>query len=168
MRVFQYIGFSYIIVAIIHIIFERIFIIMSSLSNFFKQNKKVKENTLYPATESLLDENGKPLLWEIRPITSKENDKIQDECTIEVQDKSGARKFKIDNSNYITKLICKSVVCPDLLNAELQDSYGVKTPEDLIHEMIDGAGEWNSLILFINKFNGFNISLDEKAEEIKN
>ncbi len=31
------------------------------------------------------DENGKPLEWEFRHITSKENEKLRDKCMIDVQ-----------------------------------------------------------------------------------
>ena len=44
---------------------------MSNLSLFLKKNKIQKENTTYPATKSLLDENGNPLLWEIKPLTTR-------------------------------------------------------------------------------------------------
>ena len=50
---------------------------MSNFSYFMKANKKVKENVFHPVTASLCDANGKPLDWEFRHITSKENDEIR-------------------------------------------------------------------------------------------
>ena len=47
---------------------------MSNFSKFMKENKKIKQNTKYPATKSLCDDNGKPLEWTIKPLTSTEND----------------------------------------------------------------------------------------------
>lgn len=44
---------------------------MSSLSKFLKQNKKGKKNEKYAPTASLLGEDGKPLEWEFKHITSK-------------------------------------------------------------------------------------------------
>ena len=61
-----------------------------------------------------------------------------------------------------------SVVEPDLYNAELQDTYGVNTAEELITEMIDNPGEYNDFAAFIQKFNGFTETMDEKVEEAKN
>jgi hypothetical protein len=73
------------------------------------------------------------------------------------------------NGNKLTeKLICESVVVPDLLDADLQDSYGVKTPEDLIHQLLDDPGEYNALAIFIQQFNHLGKTLDEKVEEAKN
>ena len=51
---------------------------------------------------------------------------------------------KMQTSKYIQKMIVASVVMPDLYDAELQDSYGVKTPEDLLFAMVDDPGEYIS------------------------
>ena len=61
-----------------------------------------------------------------------------------------------------------SIVEPNLYNAELQDSYGVKTPEDLLKEMVNDPGEYNDLAAFIQQFNGFNTTMEDKVEEAKN
>ena len=142
---------------------------MSNFSKFMKQNKKLKENTTYGATKSLVDDDGNPLLWTIKPISTRENDVIRDDCTIDVPipGKIGAYRQKINTSKYIAKLICASVVEPNLHDKELQDSYGVMTPEDLVKEMIDDPGEYNNLASFIQNFNGFT-TLEEKVEEAKN
>ena len=42
---------------------------MSNFSRFMKKNKIAKENTTFPATKSLVDENGNPLEWTIKPLT---------------------------------------------------------------------------------------------------
>lgn len=143
---------------------------MSNLSRFLKKNKIQKENTTYPATKSLLDEEGKPLLWEIKPLSTKQNEDIREACTYDVSVKGKANMFrpKLNTSLYITKMIVASVVEPNLYNADLQDSYGVKTPEDLIKEMIDDPGEYSEFAAFIQKFNGFTASLEDKVEEAKN
>lgn len=135
-----------------------------------KQNKQIKENVKFPAVSSLKDENGSPLLWELRQITSKENDLIRDECTCEIPiaGKPNMYRPKLNTSLYLRKLIAASVVYPDLYNAELQDSYGVKSPEDLICAMADEPGEYSELAAFVQKLNGFDISLEEKAEQAKN
>jgi len=143
---------------------------MSNLSLFLKKNKIQKENTTYPATKSLLDENGKPLLWTIKPLTTKENEDIRESCTYEVPVKGKPNMFrpKVNTNQYLAKMIVASVVEPNLNNAELQDSYGVKKPEDLLKEMIDDPGEYNEFAMFIQQFNGFNININDKVEEVKN
>lgn len=143
---------------------------MSNLNRFLKANKITKGNTTYAATTSLTDEKGKPLLWTIKPLTTRENDKLRDECTIQakVAGKPNLTQPKLDTSKFIAKMIATSVVEPNLYDKELQDSYGVMTPEDLIKEMIDNPGEYNNFAEFIQEYNGFNETLDEKVEEAKN
>lgn len=143
---------------------------MSKFSRFMKSNKKPKENGFYAPTKSLCDENGKPLKWEFRHITSKEDGDIRDECTIEVSVPGKPNLFRprVQSGKYIQKMITASVVMPDLLDAELQDSYGVSKPEELLLALVDDPGEYNDLANFVQRFQGFNVSFDDKVEEAKN
>lgn len=143
---------------------------MASVNLFLKENKKQRENATFPATKSLVDEKDKPVLWTIKPITTKENDKIRDECTKEVpiNGKRGGYKLKVDTTAYLKKLICASVVEPNLHDKTIQDSYGVMSPEDLIVEIIDDPGEYSDFAVFIQEFNGFTESFEDKVEEVKN
>ena len=143
---------------------------MSNFSRFMKKNKITKENTTFAATKSLVDENGNPLEWTIKPLTTKENDIIRDECMIEVpvKGKPGAYRPKLNTSKYIGKMLCACIVEPNLYDKELQDSYGVMTPDELLKEMIDDPGEYQALAAFVQEFNGFNTTLEDKVEEAKN
>ncbi len=143
---------------------------MSKFSKFMKSNKIEKKNEFYAPTKSLCDENGKPLEWEFRHITSRENEGLRDDCTIDVPVTGKPNLFrpKTQSSKYIRKMIAASVVMPDLYDKELQDSYGVTTPDELLLAMVDDPGEYNDLAVFVQKFQGFNVSFDEKVEEAKN
>ena len=143
---------------------------MGNLSLFLKKNKKVRANTFYAATKSLCDEKGNPLEWEIKALTTTESEDIRTSCTTEVQipGKPGVYRPKVDSTSYMAKLIAACVVFPDLYNKELQDSYGVRTPEDLLKEMIDNPSEYNAFAEFVTNYNGLNETLDEKVEEAKN
>ena len=143
---------------------------MSKFAKFMKSNKTVKENGFYAPTRSLCDENGKPLEWEFRHITSKENEDLRDACTIDVPITGKPNMFrqKVKSSLYIQKMVAASVVVPDLYDKDLQDSYGAMTPEELLLAMVDDPGEYNDLASFVQKFQGFNVSFDEKVDEAKN
>lgn len=143
---------------------------MSKFSQFMKSNKKKKENGFYAPTGSLCDASGKPIEWEFRHLTSKENDSLRDACTMEVQVTGKPNLFrpKLDTSRYLNRMVCAATVCPDLYDAELQDSYGVKTPEDLLYAMVDDSGEYSDLCTWMQKFQGFTRTLDDKVEEAKN
>ena len=143
---------------------------MSKFSAFMKANKNVKENEEFAPTTSLLGSDGTPVRWEFRHISSNENDKLRDENTIEVQVTGKPNLFrpKLITSKYLMAMIVKSTVFPDLYDKELQDSYGVMTPEDLVYAMVDDAGEMQDFQLWMQKFQGFTKSLDEKVDEAKN
>jgi len=135
-----------------------------------KANKVEKKNEMYAPTDSLMDKNGEALKWEFRHIGSKENEAMRDSCTVEVQVTGKPNLFrpKLNTSMYLSKMIVASTVFPDLYDAELQDSYGVKTPEELLYALVDNPGEYSELCTWIQRFQGFAKTLDEKVEEAKN
>lgn len=143
---------------------------MSKFSQFMKSNKAQKTNGFYAPTASLTDENGKPLEWEFRHIGSKENETLRESCTIEVQVTGKPNLFrpKLNTSQYLSKMIVATTVTPDLYDVELQDSYGVKTPEDLLFAMVDDAGEYQDFSVWMQKFQGFTKTFEEKVDEAKN
>ena len=143
---------------------------MSNLALFMKKNKKVRKNTFYPATKTLLDEKGNPLMWEIKPLTTEETEAIRLECTREVPVPGKRNMFrdKIDSNLYLDKLMVHAIVFPDLYNAELQDSYGVKTPEELLKKMVDDPSEYSDLMSYIQETSGFDKDIQEEIDEAKN
>lgn len=142
----------------------------SNLALFMKKNKKVRENTFYAATSSLLDEKGNPLMWEIKPLTTEESERIRLECTkdVPVPGKRNQYRSKIDTNLYNDKLMVAAIVFPDLYNAELQDSYGVKTPEALLKAMIDNPSEYYDLLNYITEQSGFDKDIQDEIDEAKN
>ena len=143
---------------------------MSNLSRFLKQNKTVKKNEKYAPTASLLGEDGKPLEWEFKHITSKQNEELRENCTIDVQVTGKPNMFrqKLKTSQYLAEMIVASTVVPNLYNKELQESYEVKTPVELLYALVDDPGEFTELEAWIQKFNGFDQTMEDKVEEAKN
>lgn len=143
---------------------------MSTLALFMKGNKKQRTNGFYPATKSLVDKDGNPLMWEIKHISTKEDEAIRDACTFEVPipGKKNQFRIKIDTSAYMTKQLAASIVYPNLLDAELQDSYGVKTPGALLKEMVDDPTEFAEFAAYVREFNGFDETINDAVEEAKN
>lgn len=143
---------------------------MSKFAAFMKANKRVQENEFHPVTKFLCDENGEPLLWEFRHMTSKEHDKIRDNAMMDVPitGKPNMYRQKLDTSKYTRNMVVASIVTPDLLDAELQDSYGVTKPDDLLLAMVDNPGEYSDLVAYVQRLQGFNASFEEEVEEAKN
>ena len=143
---------------------------MSGISLFLKKNKIQKKNAKYAATKSLCDENGNPLEWEIRAISTIENEKLRESCTVEVQVPGKPNLFRprVLTGKYVAALLAASVVYPDLQNKELQDSYGAMTPEELIQLMVDDPVEYNDFAEFVQNFSGLDSSMQDKIDVAKN
>ncbi|MCD8090938.1 MAG: hypothetical protein LUD81_10055 [Clostridiales bacterium] len=143
---------------------------MSGFSVFMKGNKKAKENVKYVATTSIVDENGNSPEWEFKQISSKENDRIKNDNIIDipVKGKKGVYRPRVDTFGYIADLIVASAVVPNLYDEELQNSYGVKNPKDLLYAMVDNSGEYNDLSTFVQELNGFDTDINDSVEEAKN
>lgn len=137
---------------------------MSNLSAFLKTNKKTKENVKYVASESFVDENGKPIEWEIKPVSSRRADALREECT---EIKKGNR-VKVDTTKFNKLLAIECTVFPDLNDKELQDSYGVMGAEQLIQELLDVDGEYQAYINKVFEVSGYNKTQQELIDDAKN
>jgi hypothetical protein len=142
---------------------------MSNFSAFFAQNKLKPETVKLAVSKNFVDENGKPLEWELRVLSAKEDIDIRRASTRKVKSgvKGGATSSEFDVNVYLSKMTAASVVFPDLNDAELQNSYGVMGSEALLETML-AAGEYITLSGKVAEINGFNESVEELAEEAKN
>lgn len=142
---------------------------MSSLSGFLSQNALPVGNVKYAASRRFLDPKKKPLEWEIRALSSKEDEAIRKECTkrVPVVGKKGQYTQETDYNLYLGKLAAKCTVYPNLDDKELQDSYGVMGADSLLKTMLT-AGEYASYMEQIQKINGFDATMEEVVDEAKN
>lgn len=142
---------------------------MSQFQQFMKENKVKRTNTKYTPTQSLKDENGRALEWEIKPISTKENDFIRSTCFKEITSNSrrNITKNEFDHTLYLAKMLAYSVVFPNLNDAQLQNSYNVMNAEDLLKELIDNPAEYQDFVEFVTNFNGYENSITEKIEQAK-
>lgn len=138
---------------------------MSGLSAFLRENKKENKNIKYRASNKFLDENGKPVEWEIRPLRSREADAIRTECT-EVGAKG--KKVSIDTAKFNRMVAARCTVFPNLNDRELQDSYEVMGSEELIQELLDNDGEYQMYCRKVLEVSGYDKSDADLVEEAKN
>lgn len=138
-----------------------------SFDAFLKTNKIEKENELIPVSKSFVDEDGKPILWEVRQLSNDEMKYIKKTCVKQNRDKRGNVTVETDTDKMIGLMAATSTVYPDLKNAELQNSYGVMGEVALLEAMLS-AGELLAYQQEINRINGFDVSFDDKVEEAKN
>lgn len=141
---------------------------MSKLNAFLNQNAVKKENMKYVVSERFVEE-GKPVAWEIRCITPKENNSIKKACTFQapVQGKKGLFIPETDYDAYGCKLAAACTVFPNLNDKELQDDYGVTGAEDLLQVMLI-PGEYMNYVAKVQEANGFDMGMDQLVEDAKN
>lgn len=141
---------------------------MSKFSAFMAQNVAKFENKKVVVSNRFKDENGKPIEWEIRAISSEESDDITRRAMVQVPvaGRRGSYTREMDQVKYTGMLLAASVVFPALDDAELQDSYGAKTPEELLKRMLYPAEE-TKLAEEVMSFSNIQ-NLGELAEEAKN
>lgn len=155
---------------------------MSDFAVFMAGNAVVTENVKYVASKRfvdkkkpILDEDGKPtgkfapIEWELKPAGTDLDEALRKECTkrVPIQGKRGQYNQETDTDKYIGKLCVACIVYPDLNNAELQDSYGVKTGDALLKKMLL-PGEYTELKAKIMEVNGYDMSMEELVDEAKN
>ena len=140
----------------------------TSLSGFFAENAIKVENIKYVASKRFLDEKKKPLEWEIRSLTSQEDEDLRKECTkrIPINGRRGQFTLETDYNLYLGKLASKCTVYPNLNDAELQNSYKVMGA-DTLQNMLT-AGEYADYLAKIQEINGFDTSMEEMVDEAKN
>lgn len=132
---------------------------------FFK--KDTEEETMeYGASSLFKDKNGEKIKWTLRKLTVDEAEKIRND-SLKISTVNGKPVTKFDTTSYNRKIAIASVVEPNLNNAELQDSYGVKRAEDLITQLFDGIGEYDAFINKIAEFSRIK-TVEEDIEESKN
>jgi hypothetical protein len=140
---------------------------MSGLERFLKQNRVKRENVFYPASASITDEEGKPIEWELRHLTTAQCEEIKRDCIVVGEGRGGVPQQRLDTAAYMESLLAASVVSPNLYDAELQDSYGVYTPQELLKAILDNPSEYNALGEVVYKMLGF-VSFKDKVEQAKN
>lgn len=108
------------------------------LSFFLAENVEQIEPVEIAVSKRIKDADGNPVVWKIKPVPTDVANAIQNECII---GKGRSRDF--DSIKYQQKMAAASVIYPNLNNAQLQDSWGVKTPDALLMKMLSDPIEFN-------------------------
>lgn len=127
-----------------------------SMRTFFKENVEQLTNKKYVASDRIKDENGNPVEWELRHV----NNKVMNDI----------KRRAANGSNVIDEALemcVHAIVYPDLRDSELQDSYGVNKPADLLCELLSAA-ELDRIEIFVMDMNGYNEDLTSMVDNAKN
>lgn len=141
---------------------------MSNLSAFMCPNVEQIENHRFAASPRFKGEDGKPMVWEIRCIDADEYARIRSGCIRQaaVPGKKGQYTQQLDTYAFQAKVCARCTVFPPLDNAELQNSWGVAKPEELLGKMLIG-GEFDDYVTEVFRHNGFKTE-DELVDDAKN
>jgi hypothetical protein len=142
---------------------------MGDLSCFLSQNAVKVDREKHVASKRFLGADKKPVEWEIKAITSKEDEDLRKECTkrVPVTGKKGQYTQETDFNLYLGKLASECTAYPNLNDKALQDSYHVMGADALLKAMLT-AGEYAGYLEKIQQVNGFDSTMDEQVEEAKN
>lgn len=141
---------------------------MSDFSVFMAGNVNKNETVKYVASKRFVKDK-KPIEWELKPVSSSLDEAIRKECTkkVPIAGKRGQYNQETDTDKYIGKLCVACTVYPNLNDAELQDSYGVKSGDELLKKMLL-PGEYTEYKAKIMEVNGYDLSMEELVDEAKN
>jgi len=139
------------------------------LNGFLKQNAVQAENIKFVASERFVDANNKPIEWEIRAITSKEDEDLRKNSMHKVPIPGKRNQFtqEIDTNKYMGLLAAACTAFPNLNDANLQDSYGVMSNDELLKAMLL-PGEFADYLIKVQEICGFDKSMQDLVEEAKN
>ena len=141
---------------------------MSDFSMFMAGNAEENEVVEYVASNRF-KVKGKPVAWKIKSISSELDEAIRKECTkkVPVVGKRGQYNQETDTDKYIGKLCVACTEYPNLNDAELQDSYGVKSADALLKAMLK-PGEYTEYKAKVMEVNGYDMSMEDLVDEAKN
>lgn len=141
---------------------------MGNLSCFLSQNAAKAENEKFVASKRFAGPDGKPVEWEIKAITSTEDEALRRECTkrVPVPGKKNQYTRETDYNKYLGKLAAECTVFPNLNDKELQDSYGVMGNDALLKKMLI-AGEYADYLDKVQQVNGFDATMEDLEEEAR-
>ncbi len=141
---------------------------MSDFSVFMAGNAAKVDTVKYVASKRFCAK-GEPVEWELKAIDSDTDEAIRKECTkrVPISGKRGQYNQEVDTDKYIAKMCAACTVYPNLNDAELQDSYGVKSGDALLKKMLM-PGEYTEYKNVVMELNGYDMSMEELVDEAKN
>lgn len=136
-----------------------------SLTCFLMENVEIPSHEKIIASPRFKDAKGKPVEWEIKPISSAQDEEIRKECqTYRVQ--NGARQKELQIELYLAKLAAACTVYPNLKDKELQDSWKVCGDDNLLKAMLL-PGELGQYVLHCQKLCGFDVTFQDEVDTAK-
>ncbi len=141
-----------------------------AVNPFLKQNKKERKPIKIQVSDLFVDENGKPVPFILKILSSEEAEDLKKECMEPVFDPRTRRKVgsNLNQDEYQNKMLAKSVVYPDLTDKENQKSWGARDEYDLLFKMLDFQERATLLSEFDKNFSTSDTIAEDAEAETKN
>jgi hypothetical protein len=133
---------------------------MSKFDAFMKGNVKTNEEI----REVKLERFTEP--FKVKALSSPEEKEVRAASKKRVKKGKHSYEEKLDPDTYNDKLMSKSIVYPNLNDAELQDSYGVRGAESLLAAMLT-MGEYFEILQAVNEVNGLTEDEDDEDDPVE-
>lgn len=138
-----------------------------NLTAFLKNNVEIVNQVEYVASNRI-KVGDEPVAWKINVLQNKAIDKLRNRYTKMIKDgKTGVTREKFDSQGFNDAMLLESIVYPNLDDMELQDSWGVNDPLELVKAMLT-PGEYADLLNAVVEAQGFEVGMDEKVRAVKN
>lgn len=138
-----------------------------NLTAFLKSNVEIVNQVEYVASNRI-KAGDEPVAWKINVLQNKVIDKLRNRYTKMIKDgKTGVTREKFDSQGFNDAMLLESIVYPNLDDMELQDSWGVNDPLELVKAMLT-PGEYADLLNAVVEAQGFEVGMDEKVRAVKN
>lgn len=138
-----------------------------NLTAFLKNNVEIVNQVEYVASNRI-KAGDEPVAWKINVLQNKVIDKLRNRYTKIIKDgKTGVTREKFDSQGFNDAMLLESIVYPNLDDMELQDSWGVNDPLELVKAMLT-PGEYADLLNAVVEAQGFEVGMDEKVRAVKN
>ncbi len=139
-----------------------------NLSAFLKQNVEVVNETEYVASKRIKGADGEPIAWKIKTLPTEETERMRKKFTRRITDRNTRQtEERFDTTAFNEELLSKTVTYPNLYDAELQDSWGVTEPVDLVKAMLT-PGEYADILAAATEAQGYDVGMKDKVKEVKN
>jgi hypothetical protein len=143
---------------------------MSSIKDFMFDKALIAEQQDVPFTrKDPKTGEDKTIVFTIRSLNSDEVDEAQRRATTRTKDKK-TRQFisESDPSKFMDNMIEKSVIVPDLQDAQLQEYWGTQGSAIRTLKAMLKAGEYADLATQVSALSGYDEDVDDLVDEIKN
>ena len=138
-----------------------------NLTAFLKNNVEIVNQVEYVASNRI-KAGDEPVAWKINVLQNKVIDKLRNRYTKMIKDgKTGVTREKFDSQGFNDAMLLESIVYTNLDDMELQDSWGVNDPLELVKAMLT-PGEYADLLNAVVEAQGFEVGMDEKVRAVKN